>query len=87
MTMVVTQPCFGCKDKACVVVCPVECFHEDSTMVYINPDECIECDACIPECPTEAIFQEDDVPERWHPFIGLNASKARECPPATLGFQ
>ena len=56
--MVVTQPCIGCKDKACLPVCPAECFHEDELMVYIDPDECIDCGACVPECPTEAIFYE-----------------------------
>lgn len=82
MSMVVTQPCIGCKDKACLPVCPVECFHEDATMVYIDPNECIDCGACIPECPTEAIFYEADVPEQWHGFIELNASKVRNSPSA-----
>ncbi|EKK04403.1 4Fe-4S ferredoxin iron-sulfur binding domain-containing protein [Rhodopirellula baltica SH28] len=82
MTMVVTQPCIGCKDKACLTVCPTDCFHEDEQMVYINPDDCVDCEACIPECPTEAIFGEDDVPERWKDFIALNAIKADACPPA-----
>ncbi|GAB5516682.1 indolepyruvate ferredoxin oxidoreductase subunit alpha [Rhodopirellula baltica] len=82
MTMVVTQPCIGCKDKACLTVCPTDCFHEDEQMVYINPDNCVDCEACIPECPTEAIFGEDDVPERWKDFIALNAIKADACPPA-----
>ncbi|WP_233903597.1 indolepyruvate ferredoxin oxidoreductase subunit alpha [Stieleria maiorica] len=65
-----------------LAVCPAECFHEDTTMVYIDPEECIDCGACVPECPTEAIFHEEEVPEEWHRFIELNASKARECPPA-----
>jgi ferredoxin len=82
MTMVVTEPCIGCKDKACLTVCPAECFHEDERMVYINPDDCVDCEACIPECPTEAIFGEDDVPEQWNHFIALNAIKGNECPPA-----
>lgn len=82
MTMVVTQPCIGCKDKACLPVCPADCFHEDETMLYIDPDECIDCGACVTECPTEAIFYQDDVPELWHRFIDLNAAKAKECPPA-----
>lgn len=82
MTMVVTQPCIGCKDKACLTVCPTDCFHEDEQMVYINPDNCVDCEACIPECPTEAIFGEDDVPEQWKDFIALNAIKADACPPA-----
>lgn len=84
MAMVVTQPCIGCKDKACLAVCPVECFHsnEDEPMVYIDPDECIDCGACVPECPTEAIFHEADVPEQWSSFIEFNATKSAECPSA-----
>ena len=82
MTMVVTQPCIGCKDKSCLPACPVECFHEDATMVYIDPGECIDCGACVSECPTEAIFYEDDVPKQWSHFIELNALKCSECPSA-----
>jgi ferredoxin len=52
-------------------------------MVYIHPDECVDCEACIPECPVEAIFHEDNVPAQWHHFIELNAKKSKECPPAT----
>ncbi|WP_164103532.1 indolepyruvate ferredoxin oxidoreductase subunit alpha [Candidatus Laterigemmans baculatus] len=83
MAMVVTLPCSGCKDKACLPVCPVECFHEDAEMLYVDPEECIDCGACVAECPVEAIFYEDDVPAKWHGFIQLNATKARECPSAT----
>ncbi len=82
MTMVVTQPCIVCKDKSCLAVCPVECFHEDEQMVYIDPDECIDCGACVPECPVQAIFYEADVPDQWKNFIELNATKAAECPSA-----
>ena len=82
MTMVVTEPCKGCKDKSCLKVCPAECFYEDSEMVYINPDECVDCEACIPECPVEAIFYEDDVPVQWFSYIELNAKRSKECPPA-----
>ena len=60
----------------CVVVCPVECFYEGETMLYIHPDECIDCEACVPECPVEAIFHEDDVPDEWKSYIELNAEKA-----------
>ena len=81
MTMVVTQPCFGCKDKSCLPVCPTECFYEDENMLYINPDDCIDCEACIPECPVEAIFHEDDVPDGWQHFIEINAAKAKTCAP------
>ena len=51
MTHVVAEPCFNCKYTDCVVVCPVECFYEGESMLYIHPDECIDCEACIPECP------------------------------------
>lgn len=81
MTMVVTAPCFGCKYTDCVVVCPCECFHEGEKMLYIDPQECIECEACVPECPVEAIFQEDDVPASWREFTALNAEMSAVCPP------
>src|SRR6476620_11402422 len=73
MTHIVVQACFGCKYTDCVVVCPVECFYEGEQMLYIHPDECIDCEACVPECPVEAIFQQDNVPEDQKPFIELNA--------------
>ena len=79
MTHVVTKPCDGCRYTDCVVVCPVECFYEDKTMLYIHPDECIDCEACVPECPVEAIYHEDDVPDEWKDFIQLNADKAPDC--------
>ena len=81
MAFVVTQPCFGCKYTDCVVVCPCECFREGEKMLYIDPDECVDCDACVPECPVEAIFYEDNVPAEWREFIALNAEMARQCPP------
>lgn len=84
MAMVVTEPCIGCKDKACVSVCPVDCFYEDAEMVYIHPDECIDCYACIPVCPVEAIFHQNDVPEPWQHYIELNATRSKECAPAAL---
>lgn len=65
MTYVIAEPCIGVKDKACVEVCPVDCIHfdeGDDRMLYINPDECIDCGACEPACPVTAIFAEDDVP-------------------------
>ncbi len=81
MTMVVTEPCKGCKDKACLKVCPTDCFYEDGDMVYIHPDECIDCGACVPECPVEAIFHEDNVPEPWLHYIELNAKPRRSVRP------
>jgi ferredoxin len=80
MTHVVTEPCFGCKYTDCVVVCPTECFHEGEQMLYIAPDDCIDCQQCVAECPVEAIFQEDDVPEQWQGFIALNAEMADKTP-------
>lgn len=81
MAFVVTQPCVGCKYTDCVVVCPCECFREGDQMLYIDPLECIDCEACVPECPVEAIFYEDNVPNEWKEFIQLNAEMAAQCPP------
>ena len=83
MAHVVAEPCFGCKYTDCVVVCPVECFYEGEQMVYIDPKECIDCEACVPECPVEAIFQEDNVPEAWKDFIELNKELVLTCPEIT----
>src|SRR3972149_3223838 len=83
MTHVVCEPCFGCKYTDCVVVCPVECFYEGEKILYIHPDECIDCEACVPECPVEAIFHEDNVPEEWKDFTQLNAEMAPQCPVIT----
>ena len=79
MTHVVTQPCVGCRYTDCVVVCPVECFYEGEKMLYIHPEECIDCEACVPECPVEAIFHEDNVPEEWKEYTQLNAEMAEKC--------
>ncbi|MFC1477484.1 ferredoxin family protein [candidate division KSB1 bacterium] len=62
MTYIVGEPCYGCKYGECVEVCPVDCFYQDDHMLVINPEECIDCDACRPECPVEAIFPEDEDP-------------------------
>ncbi len=77
---VVTEPCFNCKYTDCVVVCPVDCFYEGQSILYINPEECIDCGACIPECPVEAIYTRDEVPEQWQDYIALNAEMAPQCP-------
>lgn len=83
MAMVVTEPCFGCKYTDCVVVCPAECFHEGESIVFIDPEECIDCGACVPECPVEAIYYEGDVPGKWHDYIELNREMAPKCPQIT----
>lgn len=83
MAYVVTEPCFDCKYTDCVVVCPCDCFREGERMLFIDPAECIDCDACRAECPVEAIFPEDEVPEPWHEFVALNREMAGVCPPIT----
>ena len=77
MTHVVAKPCDACRYTDCVVVCPVECFYEGEKMLYINPDECIDCEACVPECPVEAIFHEDDLPDEWKEYIEINADQSQ----------
>ena len=83
MAHVVAEPCTGCTYTNCVVVCPANCFRDGVRMLYIHPAECIDCEACIPECPTRAIFHEGNLPREWRPFKDLNATMARQCPPVT----
>jgi ferredoxin len=80
MTYVVTDNCIRCKYTDCVDVCPVDCFHEGPNFLVIDPEECIDCTLCEPECPAEAIFAEDDVPKEQQHFIELNAELAKEWP-------
>ena len=80
MAYVVTEPCIKCKYTDCVDVCPVDCFREGPNFLVIDPDECIDCTLCVPECPVEAIFAEDDVPEGQKSFIALNAELAKQWP-------
>ena len=83
MPYVVTEPCIGVKDKSCMTVCPVDCIYEGDDMVYINPDECIDCAVCIPECPVNAIMPEEDVPGDQQIMIKLNADLAKKWPSIT----
>jgi ferredoxin len=71
MTFIVQEACVKCKYADCVEVCPVECFYEGDDMLYINPDECIDCDACAPACPVQAIVPEDDAEQHW---MDINAN-------------
>ena len=80
MAFVVTENCIKCKYTDCVEVCPVDCFHEGPNFLVIDPDECIDCTLCEPECPINAILPEDDVPEDQRAFIELNAKLALEWP-------
>ncbi len=80
MPFVVTENCIKCKYTDCVEVCPVDCFHEGPNMLVIDPDECIDCTLCEPECPVEAIMSEEDVQEGMQHFVELNAELSREWP-------
>jgi ferredoxin len=73
MTYTVCEPCVNCRYTDCVVVCPVEAFHLDDNAVWINPETCIDCDACVPECPVEAIFADSSLPEQFADWLALNA--------------
>jgi len=75
---VVTEPCIGVKDKSCMTVCPVDCIYEGDDMVYIHPDECIDCGLCEPECPVNAIFVDTDVPPNWKDYIQKNAVESKK---------
>src|SRR5262249_47767988 len=72
MTYVIVEPCIGTKNASCVDVCPVSCIYEAEDMYYINPDECIECGACEPECPVNAIFHDSAVPDEWKSYTQKN---------------
>ena len=73
VTYTICEPCIDVTDKACIAECPVDCIYEGDRMLYIHPDECVDCGACEPACPVEAIFYEDDVPDEWKEFTPWNA--------------
>ncbi len=81
MTFVVIENCIKCKYTDCVEVCPVDCFHEGPNMLVIDPEECIDCTLCVAECPAEAIFAEEDLPENQRHFPALNAELAKQWQP------
>ena len=83
MTFIVTEPCIRCKHTDCVDVCPVDAFREGPNFLTIDPDECIDCAVCVPECPVEAIYADEDVPRDQEDFIALNAELARVWQPIT----
>ena len=83
MTFVVTENCIKCKYQDCVEVCPVDCFYEGPNFLVINPDECIDCALCEPECPANAIFSEDELPEGPEVFIELHAELSQTWPNIT----
>jgi ferredoxin len=80
MTFVVGENCIKCKHTDCVEVCPVDCFYEGPNILVIHPDECIDCALCVPKCPVNAIFAEDDLPADQNEFLQLNAELAAIWP-------
>ena len=80
MPHVVTNRCIDCKHTVCVTVCPVDCFHEGANILWIDPEECIDCAACVPECPEEAIFEVEDLPAEYNSAIEENAEKCKTLP-------
>ena len=89
----ITEPCIGTKDQSCVEVCPVDCIHDAGDHFMINPEKCIDCGACEPECPVEAIYPEDEVPDEMESYIakaagfdypGMEPGWRRTCSPACL---
>ena len=83
MTYIIAEPCIDVKDTACVEVCPVDCIHgtDEDKQLFINPEECIDCGACEPACPVQAIFPEEETPEQWKSFIPINYKYFDQEPP------
>ncbi|MCH7814074.1 MAG: ferredoxin family protein [Planctomycetes bacterium] len=80
MAHIVAEPCIKCKYTDCVAVCPVDCFHEGVNALVIDPETCIDCGLCIPECPTKAIYTDEDLPDKWSDYIEINAKYGEEWP-------
>lgn len=80
MTYVVAEPCIKCKYTDCVEICPVMCFHEGANMLVIDPDSCIDCHACVDQCPVQAIYPEEELPAKWAHYVELNRRYAAEWP-------
>lgn len=78
MTYIVTEPCINCKYTDCVEVCPVDCFYQGPNFLTIHPDECIDCNACVPTCPVEAIYADDEVPEEYAHYYQWNDYLSRQ---------
>jgi ferredoxin len=81
MAYIVGENCIRCKYTDCVEVCPVDCFREGENFLVIDPDECIDCALCVPECPANAIYAEDDLPEEQRQFVEINAELAKKWKP------
>lgn len=83
MAHVVAEPCINCRYSECVAVCPVDCFHEGANFLAIDPDNCIDCGACVPACPTQAIFREEELPAKWADYKEKNARVVKVWPRTT----
>jgi ferredoxin len=89
MTYIIAEPCIDVKDKSCIDVCPVDCIHEFDRQLVIDPEECIDCGACVEPCPVQAIFPEDELPEKWKFYATINhrwATNGRNDEAAWEGF-
>jgi len=84
MAYVVTEPCIKCKYTECLQACPVICFHEGQNFLVIDPDDCIDCGACVDPCPVKAIYPESEVPAKWRSYVELNKKYARLWPVITM---
>lgn len=80
MAFIVAEPCIRCKYLDCVAICPVTCFHEGANCLVIDPEECIDCGACVDQCPVQAIYSDDELPEQWREYALLNKKYARLWP-------
>ena len=80
MAYIVAEPCIKCKYTDCVVICPVMCFHEGANILVIDPEECVDCGACVDECPVHAIYAQEDLPGQFEAFIEINATYATQWP-------
>jgi ferredoxin len=85
MTYIIGEACIDVKDISCQSVCPVDCIHEVGRMLVIDAEECIDCGACEPECPVEAILPEDAIPDDWQPFVKINYAFNQELPDKGIG--
>jgi NAD-dependent dihydropyrimidine dehydrogenase PreA subunit len=74
---VIAEPCIDTMDRSCIEVCPVDCIYESEVQCVIDPELCIDCGACEPVCPVEAIFPDDDLPENWHSYLARNAELSK----------
>lgn len=80
MPHIVAEPCVACRHTNCVAVCPVNCFHKGPNFLVIDPEKCIDCRMCVPECPVNAIYEEDELPEQWQEYVELNRRFSAEWP-------